>query len=146
MSDFYGYPENDWRNYIEHTAARGSSKSHKYISKHKSKLGNWVYVYPKQTRTKKANAVLRELDRRTELEDKKLDRVKETLDWMGSLKPEDFSFKYNPDPELSKAAYEDMANAHYKMTSDWIDRDYKNNRLKKKRKILSKIFSKTLPR
>lgn len=146
MNELYSYPENDWRNYLMHKAASGSSGHHKYISKHRSKLGNWVYVYPKQTRTRKAGAVMRELDRITEREDRNLAKDKETLDWMGSLTPKDFNYRDNPDPNLSKAAYEDMYEKYTKKKSDYTDRKYKNNKLKKKREILSKIFSKTLPR
>ena len=38
------YPENDWRNYLEH-----SSRSHKYISRKRGKGGKWYYVYPSKT-------------------------------------------------------------------------------------------------
>ena len=143
MSEYYGYPENDWRNYLMHKAASGSSRSYKYISKHRSKLGNWVYVYPKQTRTKKAGAVLRELDRITERADRNLSKDKETLDWMGSLKPEDFHWS---DGSQADDAYEDAYKVYEKRYKDWIDRKTKNDRTKKKRKILSKIFSKGRPR
>lgn len=137
------YPENDWRNYLMHKAASGSSRSHKYISKHRSKLGNWVYVYPKQTRTKKAGAVLRELNRITEREDRNLAKDKETLDWLGSLKPKDFHWS---DGSQADGAFEDAYELYTKRKSNYTDRKYKNNRLKKKREILSKIFSKALPR
>lgn len=41
------YPENDYRNYLMHWGKGTSSGNHKYISKHKSKSGKWVYVYEK---------------------------------------------------------------------------------------------------
>ena len=42
MNEYYGYPENDWRNYLMH-----ASGGHKYISKHRGKSGKWIYVYQK---------------------------------------------------------------------------------------------------
>lgn len=39
------YPENDWRDYLEH-----SSRSHKYISKKMGRSGKWIYTYPKDVK------------------------------------------------------------------------------------------------
>lgn len=45
MSEYYGYPENDWRNYLMHWGKGGEAKHHKYISRHKGKSGKWIYTY-----------------------------------------------------------------------------------------------------
>ena len=50
MNELYGYPENDWRNYLMH-----ASRGHKYISR-KWKNGRWVYTYA--AKKSKAKGVL----------------------------------------------------------------------------------------
>lgn len=44
------YPENDFRNYLEHSA------SHKYISKKMGNSGKWIYTYPKDAGSKSNTA------------------------------------------------------------------------------------------
>lgn len=39
------FPQNDYRDYLIHWGKGKEAKNHKYISKHKSKNGNWVYEY-----------------------------------------------------------------------------------------------------
>lgn len=58
MNEYYGYPENDWRNYLMHKASGGTSRSgkHKYLFKYVNKNGNTVYVYGRAAKGGKRNA------------------------------------------------------------------------------------------
>ncbi len=133
------YPENDYRNYLMHYAKGKEAKNHKYVSKHKSKSGNWVYVYQQLDSVKKAKAAQKHFENLIDEEDQKLKELDETLKWMGDITVDDIKVD---DPEFRKAVYEDMANEWDKMNKDYINRKYKNDKRKKTKEAIDKMFSK----
>lgn len=91
------YPENDWRNYLEH-----SFRSHKYISRKRGKNGKWIYIYKKTSNglTTTTKSFSTEPDGYVDFEEKKVHRKKKKSkvnDLLSKLFPTTKSFSTEPD-------------------------------------------------